>query len=285
MDIPMTLTLIATVCLLLSLVLTGLRLANRANTRSTDSGLFWLASLAGVVLSAWALSAALQAQSMHGASNALAALHILTASEARRDLANWKDQPVVLRDVATCLNPAQPVLAARTTLSGEEEVEGEEYDTVRDVTFGTEQEVNKFKLGPDELRVQMEPDGYHVVPAAPPSTTERETSEYSSAINRFLKERQVRAAIPCGATISVTGILREEGPFLTVTPLSPLLSILTDRPWPDIVAETKTQANYAQSTATLLIVVATLAALLQLFLFILWRKGGSSERSASGKPI
>jgi hypothetical protein len=275
------LTLISILILLLTLVMMALRLIGRDSPGGSHSSLFWLLSLAGVVFSFWGITGALKAQGMQEAAAALAELPVISASEARQSLATWRDRPVVLQDQAACLAGGDAVLAARVKLSGEEEIEGEESDYVRDVSFGTEQAVNKFKLGPEEARVQMEPDGYQVVPVMAPVKTERPTSEYSSVVGRPLVEREVRSVIPCDARVSVTGILREEGPFITVTPLSPVLSIITDRPWPEIVADTKRQADYASSDCTLWIVLAGLAALFQLGLFVRNRQ----SRTATGKSI
>jgi hypothetical protein len=272
------LTLISTLILLCSLLIVALRLVGSGRS---SASLFWLLSLTGVVFSVWGLTSALKAQGLREAATALADLPVISAGEARHSLTKWRDQPVVLQDQAACLAGAETVLAARVQLSGEEEVEGEESDYVRDVNFGTEQTVNKFKLGPEEARVQMEPDGYQVVPAMAPVKTERLTSEFSNVVGRALVEREVRSVIPCDATVSVTGILREEGPFITVTPLSPVLSIITDRPWRDILADTKRQADYASSHCTLWIVLAGLAVLFQLVLFLMTGR----SQTAAGKSI
>lgn len=274
-------TLLSTVLLLTGIVAIFLRLSGPATGGWADSSPFWLSALASVALSAWALSGSLKAQGMREASEALAALPVLSASEARQNIEKWREQPVVFRDNATCFAPGQQFLASRVTLSGEEEYEGEESDYVRETSFGTEQAVNKFYLGPEGARVQMEPDGYQVVPAMKAQVTERSTREYSSAVGRFLREREVRAIIPCDATVAVTGILKEEGPFITVTPLSPMLSILTDRPWDEIVVETKKQAGHAVGDALLALMFAGLAVLTSLFM--LWRgvRGHKSGDTAS----
>ncbi|MEB3196576.1 MAG: hypothetical protein VKP62_05165 [Candidatus Sericytochromatia bacterium] len=255
--------LLATLVLLLDQTLAILAGTARAGH------LFWVFALSALILSGMGLSSSLRARGMHEVAEPLAALKVVSVEALRANPADWKDTPIVLQGRGVCLDPppstqmelakrliqqqGTPIppalqsppraLASRVKVQGEEEVEGEESDYVRDVDFGVEQDANRFKLGDAASNVQVEPDGYQVVPAGAPDVQQLDSGEYSPVVSRNLLDRETRWVIPCDSQVSLTGIVREAPPFLTLEPLPPALCILTDRPWDSVLKAMREQAD------------------------------------------
>ncbi|MEB3220503.1 MAG: hypothetical protein VKS61_00350 [Candidatus Sericytochromatia bacterium] len=266
------LILVSAVVLLATL---GLSLARLEALQDTP-WYFWLLALSLVCTGTWGVSSAMRAREMTGAAEALADLKVLSAAELRRDLEGWRGAPVVLQDDTTCVETKATsndvaVLASRTRLSGEDEVEGEESDYVKTIDYGVEEESARFRLGLEADAVQVEADGWHVWAAAAPVESTRMGNEFSAAAGRNLTETERRSSIPCGARVSVTGLVTVEGPFATLAPLSPRLNVLTDRPWQDVLNHTGRQAGRARSDALMLAILNGTLLLVLGFLFRLFR--------------
>jgi hypothetical protein len=221
---------------------------------------FWMVGLVVLFTGTMGLSAALRAREMENSAAALAALEVHSAAEVRQHLEEWRGAPVVLQDDATCveakaLPDGTAVLATRTRVSGEDEVEGEESDYVKTFDYGVEEDVVRFRLGAEAEGVQVDADGWSVWPAARAVETARSTGEFSPAAGRELQEFERSSAIPCGARVSVTGLVTVEGNIVTLSPLAPRLNVVTDRPWPEALAHTARQAGQARTLVITWLVV------------------------------
>lgn len=222
-------------------------------TAAKATGGFWILSLVALWLWWSALSGALKANGKNETAKALSTLPVVSASELKAKLAEYENGPVAVTDVAYCLEkpaadpetgavPPQAV-AIRTAFSGQDEVEGEESDYIVTNTYGVDAEIFKFALGAADSPVQVDNDLLTIVTSQPAERVTIKTTEYSPAAGGNLEEYQDRQVIPCGATVTVTGFAVKEGNVIALAPLPKNLSLLTDRPWAEVVAMASDKAK------------------------------------------
>ena len=70
--------------------------------------------------------------------------------------------------------------------------------------------------------------------------------------------------IPCGATVSVTGFAVKEGNVISLAPLPKSLSIVTDRPWTEVMTQAGEKAKRQTNGVSLWFFAALAVGLSQL---------------------
>lgn len=245
---PTIIALVAGLGLLASLGMMVLRYSwGEQGVGQKPTGFFWILSLVALWLWWSAMSSGLKANAKNETFKALSSIPVLTAAELETKFAEYENGPVAVRDVAFCLEKPAPdpetgatmpeSVAVRTAFSGQEEIEGEESDYIETRAYGVDAEVFKFALGAADSPVRVDNDGLTVLATQPPRRVTISTNEYSQAANGNLQEYQDRQTIPCGSTVTVTGLAVKEGNAIALAPLPRSLSLLTDRPWTTVMEE------------------------------------------------
>lgn len=267
--------LVAGLGLLLTLALMALRYGwSQSGDATPAGGGFWVLSLVAAWLWWSTLSTGLKAGAKAETYRALASLPVVTAEDVRTK-PELVGQAVVVQDRAFChetLGKSQGALAVRTSYSGQEEVEGENSDYIVTRDYGKDQEVARFSLGDMASPVRVDNDALTVLPAAGGQRVTVQTSEYSPAAGGYLQEYQDIAAIPCEAQVAVTGIVSKQGEFYILEPLPRSLALLSDRPWPELIAHAQQRAEGHGRSLMFWFVAALGAGLIQLFMALSARK-------------
>lgn len=257
--------------LLVSVALVPLRMAWAGSGAARPAGGgWWILSLVAIALWAFTTSSGLKAHAKTMTSEALTQLKVVTAAEILKEPDAWLNVPVVVNDQAFCAEPmkdpgAEGQLATRVKSFGEDEVEGEESDYLTTVEYGTEQDVVKFTLGAADSKLRSDEEGFTVLPAGPATTRTISTNETSPLKGGApLVDTEERRSIPCGATIHVSGIVTKVGEFYVLDPLPRAISILTDRPWKDIVETATAKAKSESRGFWVWLVLAGFFGLMQL---------------------
>jgi hypothetical protein len=250
MPVTQILAVLAGLGLLVSIALVPLRMGwGRSGMAQPASGGWWILSLVTVTFWALALSSSLKAHAKTTTSLALKELKVVSAADILKEPEAWRNVPVVINDLAYCAEvmadpDARDALATRVHMRGEDEVEGEENDYIDDkIDYGTEEDAVKFTLGTPNGKLRADDEGFTILPAGPAVTKVVDTGEFSAVKGSNLMDTEVRRTIPCGAKVFVSGVVTLSGEFVVLDNLPKHLSILTDRPWGDIVA---TAANKAK---------------------------------------
>lgn len=241
---------LATFGLFVSLVLVPIRLAWASNGSARPAGGgWWVLSLIAIALWAFTTSSGLKAHAKTMTALALQELKVVTAADILKEPDAWLNVPVVVHDAAYCAEPmndpdAEGLLATRVKSYGEDEVEGEESDYLTTVEYGTEQDVVKFTIGAPDSKLRSDEEGFTVLPVGPVVTKKVPTNETTPLKGGApFEDTEERRSIPCGATIHVSGIVTKEGEFYVLDPLPRSISILTDRPWKEIVDTATTKSR------------------------------------------
>jgi len=245
------LSIASAVMLVLAVVQIPVRMGWANQSSRPVGGAWWVIALVTVGLSWMAFSAGSKGQAKSMTAAALAELKVVTAAAILKEPDAWENVPVVVHDIGICQGNlpgqgAQGALATRVKVSGEDEAEGEENDYMTTVDYGIEQDVVKFSLGSDPAsKLHANDEGWTVLPAASPVRKEIDTGEYAAAKGGNLMDFEDRANIPCGAVVSVAGVITKQGEFIVLEPMAPALSIITDRPWTQVVEEAATKSKGA----------------------------------------
>jgi hypothetical protein len=223
-------------------------------------------SLVTVWLWWMALSSSLKTQAKDQTYLALKSLPVVSAQElaTKPDLL---ERPVAVQDQAYCAQATAsgtPAIATKASYSGEDELEGDENDYISVVDYGSEQDVGKFTLGSPNSSVRVDSEAFNILPVAPSEHTTTTTNEYSSVKGGYLDEYQDRQAIPCGTQVVVTGVFVKNAGNLVLTPLPRSLSVLTDRPWSDILGEALGDVKHSAGFAVMWFIPALILGLVQL---------------------
>lgn len=235
--------------LFVSVVLVPLRMAWASSGAARPAGGgWWILSLVAIALWCFTTSSGLKAHAKTITAAALKELKVVAAADILKEPDAWLNVPVVVNDNAYCAEPmADPdavgQLASRVKSSGEDEFEGEENDYIDTVKYGVEEDVVKFNLGAPDSKLRSDEEGFTVLPAGAPTTKQVDTGEFSAAKGGNLMDIEERRSIPCGAKVFVSGIVGKQGDFVILDALPKHLSILTDRPWAEIVATAAAQAR------------------------------------------
>lgn len=281
MPVTQILAILAGLGLIVSVALIPLRMGwGRSGTAAPASGGWWILALVAMTLWGFALSAGLKAHAKSQTASALAQLKVVTAAEILKEPDAWLNVPVVIHDVAYCAEmmadpDAEGALATRVKMRGEDEIEGEESDYIdSDINYGTEEDAVKFTLGAADSKLRAGDEGFTILPAGPAVTKTVDTGEFSAVAGRNLRDTEERRSIPCGATVYVSGIITKDGDFVVLDNLPKSLSILTDRPWPEIIATAGTKSRGETRGFWVWAVLAAIAGLLQLAGAVLARSRG-----------
>lgn len=221
----------------------------RSGAAAPASGGWWILSLIAIALWGFALSSGLKAHAKTMTAMALKELKVVSAADILKEPDAWLNVPVVVNDYAYCAETmadpdAKDALATRVHMRGEDEIEGEENDYIDDnIDYGVEEDAVKFTLGTPNGRLRADDEGFTILPAGPAVTKTIDTGEFSAVKNGNLMDTEERRSIPCGAKISVSGVIIKDGPFVVLDNLPRAISILTDRPWNEIVATAATKAK------------------------------------------
>lgn len=228
--------------LFVSVALVPMRMAwASSGTARPAGGGWWILALVSISLWAFATSAGLKAHAKTMTAMALKELKVVTAAEILKEPDAWLNVPVVVHDAAYCAEPmqdpdAQGQLATRVKSYGEDEVEGEESDYLTTVEYGTEEDVVKFTLGAPDSKLRSDEEGFTILPAGPVVTKQIPTNETTPLKGgQPFVDTEERRSIACGATIHVSGVVTKQGEFVVLDTLPKSISILTDRPWADVV--------------------------------------------------
>ncbi len=265
------LAVLAALGLFVSIVLVPVRMAwaSSGSARPAGGG-WWVLSLVAIALWAFTTSSGLKSNAKSMTAMALQELKVVTAADVLKEPDAWLNVPVVVHDQAFCAEPmndpdAEGQLATRVKSYGEDEVEGEESDYLTTVEYGTEQDVVKFTLGAPDSKLRSDEEGFTVLPAGPVTTKKIPTNETTPLKGGApFEDTEERRSIACGTTIHVSGIVTKEGEFYVLDPLPRSISILTDRPWSEIVSTATTKARSESRGFWVWLVLAGFFGLLQL---------------------
>lgn len=250
MPISILLVAAAAIGLIASLVQIGLRLGwANAGTARRASGGWWILTVVTVGFWSLAVATGISAAAKGETARALNSLKVVKAQDVIETPA-LLNTPVVIQDLAFCAEPMvghPDALATQTKMSGEDEIEGEESDYITTTDFGTEQDVTKFTLGSATSPLRVNIEELTVLPAGPAQTRTIDGTEFSAVVGRNLQEVEALRAIPCGAEVSVTGVVFKEGEFFLLDPLPKNISIVTDRPWANVLATAQNKASVERS--------------------------------------
>lgn len=258
---------VAGIGLILCLVIMGLRYkwGSTGEARPAGGG-YWILSLVALWLWWSALSSGLSAQAKRGTYQALAALPVVTAEDIRTK-PELVGRPVVVQDQAFChetLASGQNALAVRIKYSGQEEVEGEDYDYISIQDYGQDQEIARFSLGAKDSPVRVDNELLTVVPSAGARRVTVPTNEYSAAAGGNLEEYHDIAEIGCESMVTVTGLVTKQGEFFLLEPLNPHVALLSDRPWASMIEHAGSRASEQGTRALMWFLAAVAVGLAQL---------------------
>jgi hypothetical protein len=241
-----------------------------AGTARPAGGGWWILSLVSVALWGFTTAFGLGAHAKSNTAAALRELKVVSAADILKEPDAWLNVPVVVNDAAYCAEQmaepdAQGQLASRVKSYGEDEAEGEEEDYLVTVDYGVEEDVVKFTLGSPDSKLRSDEEGFTVLPAGPVVTKRIPTNETTPLKGGApLEDFEERRSIPCGATVHVSGIVTKQGEFVVLDTLPKSLSILTDRPWTEIVKIAETKAGNERRGFLACLVLAVLVGLGQL---------------------
>lgn len=249
------LTVLTALCGMAALATLAYAFGALGRAKASGAG-FWICALLSLVGTCLGLAAGLKASAIASTSETLRAMPVLMAADVAKAPPG---EGVALTGVAKASAPARVagrqrpnaapasadpaeagngVLAVEVHYQGEDEFEGEESDYVQDVDYGRETDVAPFVLqGAGDKPLMVDEDGFKVLPALPGEVKSVDTMEFSAAVGRNLMERETKRSIADGATVTVTGVVVDQGAQRVLLSLGPALSLLTDRPWPLVLEE------------------------------------------------
>lgn len=155
-------------------------------------------------------------------------------------------------------NAGAGILAVEVHYTGEDEVEGEENDYIKNVDYGRESDLAPFQLLGGDKPLVVDEDGFKVLADGTPEQKQVDTNEYSAVLGRNLVEYESKATIPDGARIVVSGVLVDQGAQRVLLSAGPALSLLTNRPWEGVLDRAREQRGNEERSFLLCLVLALL---------------------------